>query len=106
MINFSYSASWYNETKKSFWGGEVNTGVKIREYDIEFTRIRIIQKFYPDGDIVYVFIDKFNKHKPIKEFTASEVSKITEMLNWIEENKERLYPFLVEKGQEGSDTHA
>ena len=94
MISFSYMSSWYSETKKSFWHGEVSTGCKIREYELSGSRIRIIQKFHPDNTITYVFLDKFKK-KPIKEFTETEVSAIAELLAWIDENKERLYPHLI-----------
>lgn len=94
MISFSYLSSWYSETKKTFWGSEVSTGCDIREYEPSGSRIRIIQKFHPDNHITYVFLDKYKK-KPVKEFTATEASQIAELLGWIEENKERLYPYLI-----------
>lgn len=105
MISFRYSASWYSEKKTSFWRGEIYTGCLIREYDIEFTRIRIIQKFHPDNSITYVFLDRYDK-KPIKVFTSTEVSKIAEMIQWIEDNKEKLYPFLIMKKQNQPTTDA
>jgi hypothetical protein len=52
-----------------------------------------------------VFLDKYDK-KPIKVFTSSEVSKIAEMINWIEENKEKLYPFLIMNKQNQSTEDA
>lgn len=105
MISFSYTASWYSETKNSFLRGQVYTGCLIREYDIEFTRVRIIQKFHPDNRITYVFLDRYDK-KPIKVFTSTEASKIAEMINWIEENKDKLYPFLIMNKQNQSTADA
>lgn len=99
MIHFSYMCSWYSETKKTFFHGEVYTGCKIREYDIDCTRVRIIQKFHPDNAITYTFIDKFSK-KPIKEFDAVEVAQISELMQWIDKNKGKLYPFLIKNKTE------
>lgn len=95
MANFRYSATWYSETKKTFWGNEVSTGCDIREYEFVNNRVRIIQKFHPDNKITYVFKDRWNKNKLITEFTANELNDIKELMEWIEENKERLYPFLI-----------